>query len=1143
MRKIGLAFLSILACLAAGVGATNYYVSPSGSDAYTGLSPAAAWRSIERGDALGITHPGDTINILPGTYTRSTTITFNVSGSTEAPIVYRRLGKSPAIVNLGWAGKPAVDIAGSNIVFQGMTITNANEDGIRVEGHYCTVTECYIHDVGKDGINIWGDNTRLIRNIIYSVDDHGIKNEDYASQTKVYGNTIYFNSGSGFKGNTWSWSARIFNNIICKNAKGVDANYLVTCGYNNVWSNAGGNYADGCSDSAGGISTQPRFVDAASGRFDLLKTASEINAGLPLDYPYSQTAPEMGAVEKYTVYYVRPDGNDNASGRTVDLAWRTIDNGDSLLLPGDTAKILPGTYGDSVVIAFGGLVDDRIVYVEESDGAQVAVPSAFRPVRLAAGYTAWSGIDVAGGVDANIYVSGERNLIERAGISSSQTYGIAIASGVQNTITRCTFDHGLIADVYLAGDSSDVLNNTFYSTYFGLMAVSTSKYHRITNNVFLGAAGANTGVRATATTQLTYSIISGFATSVQAVPLGIGCRLEDPLLVDPAAGNLRLSSRSPAIDAGTDIGFPYFGDAPDMGAFEAGILTDLTIIPSIDSIRADTSQQFGVAAVDDSGYPANFGHLTWSHSFTDGTIDSAGLFLPGSVGTGSIHIVSDIDGITDSTASIMIVPGRLATLTVTPHTDTVSADSSLQFSASGFDVRGNEVTDLGRLTWSATNGIGTFDSTGLFSAVRAGKGLVEVVSDYGVTGISDTITVIPGAMTHIDVLPSENIVQQLSSYQYAAFGYDSDSNLVGDYTNSATWTTTDTTGSITSGGLFTAGYVSGDYYIKGSVGGLSDSGAVSVTIGTGLEHIHVERLDGTLFNDTILTTDNDNTRLYARGYTVDGALIGDVVVAWSVGGSDSIGVVDPASGTWCQLALQRPGTGIIVATAPYGRVDSTGTITCHPGIANQLIITPPADTVSADDTTRFSCQSIDADGNLTNPVLIPTWAVRGNIGDITSGGLFTPSNVGSGKVICSAASLADTADPVVVTAGALFRISVHPDSAVIAADSALAFSAVGYDQNDNICSPGGLLWSIIDSIGTIDAAGIFRPTALGVTRVVAVSDLGPIDTSAYLQVTPGRLVELIISPDSVEVTADDRIVFSAVGIDYMGNPATVGNLA
>jgi hypothetical protein len=42
----------------------------------------------------------------------------------------------------------------------------------------------------------------------------------------------------------------------------------------------------------------------------------------------------------------------------------------------------------------------------------------------------------------------------------------------------------------------------------------------------------------------------------------------DPQFVDATVPDVHLQPGSPCIDAGVDVGLPYLGSAPDMGAFE-----------------------------------------------------------------------------------------------------------------------------------------------------------------------------------------------------------------------------------------------------------------------------------------------------------------------------------------------------------------------------------------------------------------------------------------------------------------------------------------------------------------------------------------------------------------------------------------------
>jgi hypothetical protein len=87
-----------------------------------------------------------------------------------------------------------------------------------------------------------------------------------------------------------------------------------------------------------------------------------------------------------------------------------------------------------------------------------------------------------------------------------------------------------------------------------------------THNNWAGAAGLPTG-------EVSADIVHdrGQVYTVAAINEGVfqaGNVSLDPQFVDPTVPDVRLEPGSPCIDAGDDVGLPYHGAAPDMGAFE-----------------------------------------------------------------------------------------------------------------------------------------------------------------------------------------------------------------------------------------------------------------------------------------------------------------------------------------------------------------------------------------------------------------------------------------------------------------------------------------------------------------------------------------------------------------------------------------------
>ncbi len=1099
MRRI-LVSLILVIFVNISLNAANYFVSPDGDNSNDGLTIETAWLTIDNGDQKSLLVPGDTINILSGTYLISASIHLQTNGSSLLPVVYRKHGKGDVIIDADNDGTIILLVEGNHTIFEGLNLTKTTNNAIELKSDFCTITKCFIYNVNKIGIHIGGSYNLFLKNTIAFAGDQGIKNEGSGSYNRFYGNTVYSCADNGIE--VKEKTARVFNNIVANNKKGIVGDGENICGFNNVWGNSDGNYNGGVFDSAGGISVSPQFVNTAAGRFDLKHTADEIDAGLYLGFPFNGSAPEIGAFEKYNAYYVSPSGDDSNSGLTPGTAWATIDNGDSLLFPGDTVYVLPGTYTEPVIITASGLADNKIVYKGIRDSTFVDGSGLDAAVTIDAGGIAWSGISVFDAAATNMLITGLNNVIEYSRFSNAGDRGIHLKDGIGNSFNAIVIDSSLVYGLFIAASckSSEVNNCIFYGNSSSGIFDQSGKT-MILNSIF--ACNTGIGLRASAS-KAAYSIFYNNGTDVVGgATLDSSCIFEDPLLVEPETGNFRLNSLSPAIDAGIDVGLPYSGDAPDIGAYETSPLAVLTVNPSLDSLFADSTYQFYIEAIDSSGYPADPGEITWSHTFATGAIDSNGLFTPQLIGTGGVVATSSINGIADTTENMSVIPGTLDSLYIIPECDTISADSTRQFAVNGFDIHGNNVSEFGTLDWSVDGGIGIIDINGLFSAIKAGYGFISVKSDIGPTAMTDFILVIPGEISYINVIPVLNSVDVDSSFQYFAKGYDSDSNYVYDITDSVVWSTTDPSGSITDSGLYTAGENPSppDYFVKAVYEGtLSDSGAVTV-VGVGaLNYIVIESEDGTPFDDSTLTTDNDSTVLYCRGYDSGNNLIGNISVTWSLVDGDSIGSVAPGPDASTVLTITNPGSGKVVANHFSGLSDTTGIIIVETGLPASLSISPDTITVNADSSVQFTPQVFDADSNECS-FPVADWSVLGGIGTIDADGLFTPSTIGFGNIVVTGSGLTDTSGTIAVTPGILHRIVISPDTAVISVDDSIQFIADGYDLKSNPANVGHLSWLVLGQIGNIDSTGLFIANHPGICSVMVFSNInGVSDISGAINV-------------------------------------------
>lgn len=187
----------------------NYYVSPTGLDTNNGLTETTAFKTINK--AASVTNPGDTVNIMPGTYsptndandfvaiTRSgdqdpsTGIEHYITYKAYDPSNKPKLLLPPNIkgvwdmidVNANYIIIDSLEIEGNNLnltLAEGeanyaskvaggkdwSTYAKTNTNGISLHGHHIIVKNSHIHHMAGGGVGGGGDYITVENNDIHS---------------------------------------------------------------------------------------------------------------------------------------------------------------------------------------------------------------------------------------------------------------------------------------------------------------------------------------------------------------------------------------------------------------------------------------------------------------------------------------------------------------------------------------------------------------------------------------------------------------------------------------------------------------------------------------------------------------------------------------------------------------------------------------------------------------------------------------------------------------------------------------------------------------------------------------------------------------------------------------------------------------
>jgi MYXO-CTERM domain-containing protein len=240
---------------------------------------------------------------------------------------------------------------------------------------------------------------------------------------------------------------------------------------------------------------------------------------------------------------------------------------------------------------------------------------------------------------------------------------------------------------------------------------------------------------------------------------------------------------------------------------KAGALDSLTLEPESATLVVTEQKQFAVRAADVCGNTLS-PSLSWRVVDGGGSVDNAGLFTAGTVAGSHPQTLRVSAGNLMAASSITVLPGALASLSITPRSVELLPAGKHTFTARGEDRFGNGVGVSP--TWSVMVGGGSISASGEFTAgSTAGTYTDTVRAEAGGLSAGATVIVRSGPASRIELKPTSATLAPRQQQRFTAQAYDVFGNPSPD---SLTWSVASPqVGSIDSEGLFTAGTLAGVY--------------------------------------------------------------------------------------------------------------------------------------------------------------------------------------------------------------------------------------------------------------------------------------------------------------------------------------------
>ncbi len=416
--------------------------------------------------------------------------------------------------------------------------------------------------------------------------------------------------------------------------------------------------------------------------------------------------------------------------------------------------------------------------------------------------------------------------------------------------------------------------------------------------------------------------------------------------------------------------------------------------------------------------------------------------------------------------------------------------------------------------------VATIASGGL--ATGTGVGTATITATSGSITALATLNVGPATLVSLAVTSANPSFALGTTQALVATGtYSDGSTLV--LTNSASWTTTNTSIATVSSQGVASSVALGSTTVTATSGTIS--GSTTLTVSPAV-------LVSIAVTPAIPTIPLGTTEAFtATGTYTDGSTqnITDTV-QWS---SDTPTVATISNAAPTQGLASSAGEGTATITATSGTISGSTTLTVTAATLVSIAVTPAMPSIALGTTEQFTATGTFSDGSTQNLTSTATWTSDTvSTATINNTGLAQSIAIGSANITATSGTVSGSTE-LTVTGAALVSIAITPPTATVALGTTQQFTATGTytDGSTQILTQSGQWSSSVATVATISnttsTAGLASTLGTGTTTIGISS--GTISATAALVVNPAALVSITINPQTPTIALGTTQQFTATG--------------